>query len=429
MTSTSPSVAVVGAGPYGLSVSAHLTARGVPHRVLGRPMSLWAGMPRGMFLKSEGHASNISDPAGASTLRRFAREHDRPYADLGLPVPLDLFTDYGHWFQRREVPHLEVRDVVSLARSGRGFAVSLSDGTALTADRVVLAVGVGSFAHLPDELVGLPDRLVTHSSAHRDFTRLSGQDVIVVGGGQSALETAVLLAEAGARPHVLVRGGVLRWNPYPVGRSPILHPLSGLGTGWRLLACARLPGTFHFLPGDRRVDMVRRALGPAGGWWLRDRFEGAIPVMTGTRIVSARPDGDGVELTLDGPDGAGRLRAQHVVAGTGYRVDLTRLSFLDDSLRAGIATLAGFPVLSRRFESTEPGLFFVGLAAAAAFGPVQRFVCGSGFAARTVTSALSARRLRGSGGDGRSSRAGDRWTRPGTPRESGPAVATTDDTA
>ena len=63
-------VAIIGAGPYGLSLAAHLSAAGLSYRHFGVPMRLWRGaMPKGMYLKSQGFASNLSDPEGTHTPR------------------------------------------------------------------------------------------------------------------------------------------------------------------------------------------------------------------------------------------------------------------------------------------------------------------------------------------------------------------------
>src|SRR5207248_11535645 len=51
---------VIGAGPYGLSVAAHLRAAGIPTLTLGTPMAFWRSMPAGMFLRSAPSASSLS---------------------------------------------------------------------------------------------------------------------------------------------------------------------------------------------------------------------------------------------------------------------------------------------------------------------------------------------------------------------------------
>jgi hypothetical protein len=80
--------------------------------------------------------------------------------------------------------------------------------------------------------------------------------------------------------------------------------------------------------------------------------------------------------------------ADHVIAATGYKVDLERLTFLSSEIRSQLKSVANTPVLSSNYESSLPGLYFVGVAAANSFGPVMRFAFGADFAARTVTRAL-----------------------------------------
>ena len=119
-------VAIIGAGPYGLSIAAHLRARNVDFRIFGSPMHTWrAHMPKGMRLKSEGFASSLYDPDSAFTLEAYCKEKGLPYADTALPVPLETFTAYGLEFQKRFVPDLEDKLVVSLRRTGDGYQVAL----------------------------------------------------------------------------------------------------------------------------------------------------------------------------------------------------------------------------------------------------------------------------------------------------------------
>jgi hypothetical protein len=79
----------------------------------------------------------------------------------------------------------------------------------------------------------------------------------------------------------------------------------------------------------------------------------------------------------------------HVIAATGYWPDIGRLTFLHDDVRASIRTDARIPALSRSFESSVPGLYFVGLPAMNSFGPLARFVVGAEFVAPRVARTLA----------------------------------------
>jgi pyridine nucleotide-disulfide oxidoreductase len=389
-------VAIVGAGPYGLSLGAHLRAAGVVFRQFGLPMQLWReAMPAGMFLKSQGFASNLSDPAGSRTLRAFCESTGRDYADYGLPVPLETFVAYGDWFQRAEVPHLEAQMVSGVTRAGGHYEIRLSDGGTVLARKVVVATGVQHFAHLPGTLAALPAKVCTHTSAHDDLAVFAGHEVAVVGAGQSALESAALLHESGASVTVLVRAPELVWNGAPLPnqrsiRQRLREPEAGLGSGWSTWFYSNQPDLFRRLPAARRVRTARTALGPAGAHWLRPRVEGKIRMLVGHSVRWAEPGPCGVRLGLLVDGGVTvEITAEHVLAATGYRADLERLSFLDERLRSTVRTLATSPDVGPDFQCSVPGLYFIGPAVAPTFGPVMRFVYGADYAARTVARALT----------------------------------------
>jgi FAD-dependent urate hydroxylase len=389
-------VAIVGAGPYGLSVAAHLRRSGLSVRQFGLPMHLWrANMPRGMFLKSQGFASNLSDPQGKLTLGAFCRVTGRPYADYGLPVPLDTFVAYGQWFQAAADLDVEEVLVTGVSPAGDGYELTLTGGETLRARQVVVAVGVEHFAHRPRQLDGLPAGVCTHSSAHTDLAAFAGQRVVVVGAGQSALESAALLHEHGAQVQIVMREDKVAWNGAPLRpERPLLQrlrePEAGLGSGWGTWFYSTQPGAFRHLPQGTRVTRARTALGPAGASWLRGRVEGEFPVLTGHALDWAQAGPEGVRLGLTRGTGVGgtgartEVAADHVIAATGYRPDLSRLTFLDEELRSRLRTVAGTPVVDGDYETSAPGLFVAGPGVAPTFGPVMRFVYGADHAARTV---------------------------------------------
>ncbi|MEV6235648.1 NAD(P)-binding domain-containing protein [Lentzea sp. NPDC051838] len=387
-------VAVVGAGPYGLSIAAHLQGLGVRFRHFGVPMQLWRGaMPAGMFLKSQGFASNLSDPQGKHTLREFCRETGRDYGDYGVPVPLDTFVAYGDWFRAAYAPDLDERLVERVTPAGDRFELAVEGGDVVRAAKVVFAPGVQYFAHLPREFAGLPEGVCSHSSAHTDLGAFRGQDVIVVGAGQSALESATLLHEHGASVRLVARAHRLVWNGPPLAPDrPVLQrwrePEAGLGSGWSTWFYSTRPRLYRRLPSGLRVNRARTALGPAGGWWLRARAEGEFPVLLGRSVLGCEAIFGGVRLRVSTPDGHAHLETQHVIAATGYRPSVRRLSFLDQGLQARLRQIDGAPWVGPGFRSNVPGLFFAGPAVAASFGPVMRFVYGADYAARTLSREL-----------------------------------------
>jgi len=344
-----------------------------------------------MLLKSEGDASNLYEPGGSFTLKAFCRERGIAYQDSGLPVCLDTFCEYGREFQRRFVPQLEVKQVRRLSQGPSGFSLLLDDGQVVTAGRVVVAVGVGYFPHMPECLAGLPAEYCSHSGAHADLSSFRQREVVVIGGGASAVDVAALLHEASASVRLIARAPELEIHQAPTGKPRSLwqrvrHPRTGIGNSMRSLLLVKAPLAFHHLPEAMRLHVTRQHLGPAAGWFMRERLVGQVPVLTGCSLRSADLWDGRVYLTCHSDTkGPLQISADHVIAATGYRVDIQRLVFLDQSIRSELRAVERTPVLDWCFESSIRGLHFVGPAAANSFGPVMRFAYGAGFSARHLS--------------------------------------------
>jgi len=389
------STVIVGSGPYGLSLAAQLAPFKVDFRIFGLCMETWdMHMPRNMLLKSEGFASNLYAPDAGYSLRKFCRERNIPYEDVGTPVHRQTFVEYGREFQRRLVPQLEQTVINRLSQVPGGFELQTAEGQTLQARRVVLAVGITHFAYMPPALLGLANHAASHSYDHGDLSKFQGKRVLIIGAGASAVDVAIDLKTAGARPELMARTSrILFHSPSVAHRSwgeRLRNPRSTVGLGWRSKLAVDLPLLFHALPERLRHRTVARHLGPAPGWFARAEFEGKIPAHLGCQLE--RVSESGSQLSVFCRDSSGvshEIETDHVIAATGYRPVLRALPFLDEALAAKIRSAGETPTLDRNFSSTVADLYMIGLASANNFGPVCRFACGAEFTTKRLARHLA----------------------------------------
>jgi thioredoxin reductase len=382
---------IIGAGPYGLSIASHLSKSRLTFRIFGSPMQSWRShMPKGMLLKSEGFASSLADPDSSFTLRHYCEEMNLPYEDVGTPVPLEVFSAYGLEFQKRLVPTLEQTDITSVSRTSEGFELETANGQIVHAHTVIVATGITNFSYLPPFLSDLPGSHVSHSSQHHDLSSFRGRTVVVLGAGASAVDIAAILHEEGAQVHLVARRQRIAFHTKTKEPRPLLQrlrvPRSGLGIGWRSRLCTDAPLLFHVMPQEFRFRTVRNLLGPAPGWFVRDKVVGKFPLHLGCKIQSASIEDGKVHLKIVEKDGSNsELIVDHVISATGYQVSISRMGFLDEGLRRLVHQVEDTPVLSRQFETSVPGLYMVGLASAHSFGPLTRFAYGAKFTAKRIS--------------------------------------------
>jgi FAD-dependent urate hydroxylase len=382
-------VAVIGAGPFGLSVAAHLAHRRV--RAFGRPMETWhTRMPPDMRLRSDWDETNLSAPQDRGSIDQWAMAVGEPREE---PIPLQKFLRYAEWFRTTLVPENDPSDVVQLERGGGGFRVTTAAGDETDAHDVVVAVGVTPFPHAPPPFDAFLGEGVSFAIDRQDYAVYRGRPVIVVGGGQGGLEAAALARRAGAEVEIVIRSQ-LRWftdrEPYkPRGRLQqrlyrIAYPVVGYGPP-PLNRLALHPDAFAALPDPARRTVAQRILRAGGSPWVRGEIEGKVRVTEGTAVQRLERSGGGLRLTLS--DGT-RREAAAVVVSAGFRFALDRLAFLSPAIRDAVAVRDGWPVLDRYFRASDPHLLFVGFAAERRFGPIARFVNGSRFTAYRVADAL-----------------------------------------
>lgn len=374
---------IVGAGPYGLSACAHLRGAGLKVQAFGEPMEFWdKKMPAGMLLRSPREASTISDPQSRYSLEAYLSATGTEPVEQ---TPRETFVNYGRWFEAQLGSSVDRRNVSNVSRNGTGFNVRLSDGTSLKSKSVVVATGIGLFGKSPEQFSQLSPSHVSHCYEGPDPASL-GKRVAVIGAGQSALEYAALLFEAGSDVEVIARISELRW----VGMHKRLHRLGLLS---RILyskhdvgplGISRLvayPNLLYHFPLGVRDPIRKRAIRSAGAAWLVPRLK-PVKIKTGRSVVSAQEIDGEIQLKLDNGT---ELRVDHVLLGTGYNIDISRYSFLSQEVLKDVRQIDGSPDVEAGFSTSVPGLHFIGATAARKFGPLLNFVAGTEFASKELT--------------------------------------------
>lgn len=388
-------VVIVGAGPYGLSAAAHLRSiKGLDVLIFGEPMSFWERMmPAGMFLRSAWTATHIAHPGLSFTLEAYQASSGEQFPH---PVPLESFVRYGQWYQRRAVPDVDSRSVTRIERDTNGFRVTLGDGEAIICRKVVVAAGIGAFAWRPSEFSGLPSSLASHTAEHTQFEKFLGKNVLIIGGGQSALESAALLHEAGVDVEVMSRARRIHW--LQGWASKTLHRRLGKFTKEFLYAPTDVgpagisqlvarPDLFRQLPRSFQDKLRKRAVRPAGAGWLVRRLRG-VPIRLNRSVTEVGLAGSKVKVRFD--DHSERV-VDHVLLGTGYRVDISKYSFLAPDLANSIERFNGYPRLKAGLETSIPGLHILGAPAARSFGPLMQFVSGARYASQSLLRSVATR--------------------------------------
>jgi FAD-dependent urate hydroxylase len=383
-------VAIIGAGPYGLSLAAHLRAQGVKYRIFGEPMRFWRNMPVGVNLKSLAFATSIYVPKYGHSFPNWCRQHGLEDFE---PCTMQSFSAYGLEMQKRFVPDVEEVLVTSVSSRDGGFDVTLSSGERLRSRKVVVCTGLSGLAQIPEVLRELGPDCMRHTFDISDYTEFRNKTVAVVGAGASAIEAGALVYEAGGSSEVFVRGQEAVFH----GRTPrerplwesIKNPMTVLGPGRDNWILQQLPLSVYLLPRERRTHFVKRRFGPASPWWIKDRVLGKVPIHVRHEVVEVGTAGQRVQLKVRDGEGSFRnVEVDFVIAGTGYDANVSRLNFLDPEISDRIHRIEGAPTLNLNFESSVPGLHFTGPLSFMCFGPLFRFVTGADVTARRLARRL-----------------------------------------
>jgi FAD-dependent urate hydroxylase len=381
---TEADLLIIGAGPFGLALSAHATRTGIRHSIVGEPMAFWrSNMPAGMILRSD--ADWHFDTAGEHTIERYYAKLGRTRSEIE-PLPLDVYLGYCDWF--REEKGIDVqRTTVERLDRGVGpqrFTAQLADGGTIGAERVVLALGVGFFEHAPAELTrAIPAGRFRHTRDYVNFSDSAGRRVLILGGRMSAFEWAALLREAGAEAvYVSFRKETPAFTHSDWSWVMPLVDRTTTDPGWyRALGSEEKDALFQHFWQEGRLKLEP---------WVAPRVQrDGITLLPGTQLVECRETSAG-DLRVLLNDGT-RIEVDDVVLATGYKPDVARVPFLSSgNVLAGIETEEGSPTLGLDMQSSVPGLYFTSACAIRDFGPTFGFTVAVRASAEMLVRSISA---------------------------------------
>jgi FAD-dependent urate hydroxylase len=392
------SVMVIGGGPNGLCAATFLRAAGAEVHTFGIPMESWKEkMPAGMVLRSTIASSNIASPGNALSLEQFERQ-------TGVPIEshptIEQFISYGEWYQKKGVPNIDFTKVKTVKQDHVGFTTELEDGRFVRTQSIVLATGITNFPYIPEEFASISKQLASHSSEHHAFDQFENMEVVVIGKGQSALESAVPLHECGAKVEIITRGSHLKFLGTVEGRGlwskftsfPAIHQflypptdLAGPPNNWAIAD----PFIYRSLSKIEQVKLFE-LIGPVGSGYLELRLVG---VTVTTRVQVKACNGQGSRICFNLSDGTSR-EVDHVILATGFRPDINRLDILSNDLKAAIEQVDNYPILSLGYGSISVrGLYLLGSLACWSQGPINRFVCGMFPVGQYLTEAITGSRI------------------------------------
>ncbi len=370
---------IIGAGPFGLTLSAHLKKQGVSHVVVGKPMEFWEkNMPEGMFLRSS--CDWHLDVAGEHTMEAFIQERGLTVAEVE-PIALDFYLTYVRWFMEQTALPIHQAYVTNLQQKGGHFLAKLDDESLLEAQHVVVAVGFYYFSFTPTEVAQLlPQGYFSHTCHAVDLPSFSGKRVLIIGGRQSAFEWTALLREKGAREvHVSYRHDTPKFAEAHWGW--VMDVVNTIGAHPRWFRELSPEGKEEYR--YRLWAEGRLKLEP----WLNARVHhDNVTLHPHTQLVSTEVTPQhSLKIQLSSGE---QIEVDHVITATGYKVETSQLPFLHPDLLASLQCNNGFPCLDAHFQSNIPGLYFTSFMAGQDFGPFFGFTIAVRTSAKLISQSL-----------------------------------------
>jgi FAD-dependent urate hydroxylase len=351
-------VIIIGSGPFGISIAAHAVASKLEYKLFGYPMDFWKNqMPQDMFIRTPHEFVSFSDSKEELTIQHFSEETG---TELVTPLPRPIFVEYANWFARKAGIEFTPNLITKVTQKDGYYEVTADTGVSYDTKNIIVATGVEHYKHLPSFLNNFPAHLVSHTSGYTSFAQFKGKKVVVLGSGQSAWEAAGLLHRDGADVELVYRKEAANYA----------------GSRENEIALRDVGDIFYQLPLEEKKQGWGQSAGSVAHF-LKPYVEGIVPQNGSVAIEKVEQVND-EEIRLVLSNGTEKI-VNHIIAATGFHINLDKVPFFDADLLTGIEREEGyaqFPMLNESFESSLPGLYFAGPLSSHSHGPTFRFILG-----------------------------------------------------
>ncbi len=369
-------VVVIGAATTGISVAAHCIDSGLSTLVLGEPLSFWKRSILPLPLRSPMPATDIASPRDGSGYLDFAERH---HLAIEGKIDFKYFIAYFQDFLLRNGIKITNEYVTNIRYAGNHFMVDTMNKGTVQAKNVVVATGICKMKSTPRAFASLPKLVCVHSSEINSISGFESKDVVVIGGGQSAVEMATEIAKVARNVHLIIRG-----------ESIIYRSLHSAGKSLFKVLFVNAEKYFKYTPASLKTRILKYLLKGTVEPDLREKIEVEnITVHMNATITGATMENSKVTISLPQER---RVVVDKVVLGSGYKYDLSNIGFLESLVEDGrILKEDGFPVLDENMQTNMPGLFFTGYPCINVIGPKAQFISGTSVISPRITKEVLAR--------------------------------------
>ncbi len=372
-----PRVAIIGAGPYGLSYAAYCQALGIEYILFGVWMDLWVSkISPDSILRSHIALSCPASPAGQSIINDWSNENIAMKNGDGSNnrFSTQQFLSFMRYFTKLNKINEAKGLISSINKQAGRFLITTNAGMEQEFTDVVIATGLTGMRNYIDADLNVQSDYLIYSDEISKMTSLEKEHVIIIGSGQSAAESAVIALKQGAHQITFINRGLEQ-------KYAAVHTANSAEKRRDLF---ELQYVLPLLDDDKRYSKMQGLLPPSMEPEYEALFTGnpKINWYFDFNISMITRKAEKICVVSDQATVAGDV----IIACTGFKMHSKKLPFslmLDCPLDVNNK---GLPIIDKKGRTSVAGFYVTGGLSFLRYGPQANFIFGT----EVITKALIA---------------------------------------